>query len=51
MAAKIDSDARARLEEMNRALQTHKEAVINEILGFIYAIKPELHQNYKQSSY
>jgi hypothetical protein len=32
---------------MNRALGTQKERVIKEIMEFINAIKPELHQNYE----
>ncbi|KAG5672342.1 hypothetical protein PVAND_002475 [Polypedilum vanderplanki] len=50
VAAKIDSDTRTRLDEMNRALQTYKENVISEVLDFIYAIKPELHKNYKNAA-
>lgn len=50
VAAKIDADTRTKLDEMNRALQTQKEQVIYEVLEFIYAIKPELHKNYKNAA-
>lgn len=46
VAAKIDTDARTKLEEMNRALGSHKDPVMKQVLDFVYAIKPELHQNY-----
>jgi V-type H+-transporting ATPase subunit G len=50
VAAKIDADSRQKLDEMNRALQQYKENVITEVLGFIYAIKPELHKNYQNAT-
>lgn len=31
---------------MNRALGSHKDPVMKQVLDFVYAIKPELHQNY-----
>ncbi|XP_070509023.1 V-type proton ATPase subunit G-like [Chironomus tepperi] len=46
VAAKIDADTRVKIDEMHRALQTHKEKVISEVLEHIYAIKTELHKNY-----
>lgn len=47
VAAKIDKDANVRLDEMNRALATHKEPVIKDVLHFVYDIVPELHKNYQ----
>ncbi|CAG9812309.1 unnamed protein product [Chironomus riparius] len=49
VAAKIDADTRTRIDEMHRALQTHKEKVIMEVLEHIYAIKTELHKNYQKT--
>ncbi|XP_058823788.1 V-type proton ATPase subunit G-like [Topomyia yanbarensis] len=42
---KIDADTRVRIDEMNRALKTHKESVIVNVLEHVYAIKLELHKN------
>lgn len=49
VAAKIDTETRQRIDEMNRALLNQKEPVIGDVLNFIYAIKPELHKNYKNN--
>uniref|UniRef100_U5EK77 V-type proton ATPase subunit G n=1 Tax=Corethrella appendiculata TaxID=1370023 RepID=U5EK77_9DIPT len=48
VASKIDADTRNKIDDMNRAVGIRKEPVINEVLQFIYAIKPELHKNYRQ---
>ncbi|XP_050090070.1 V-type proton ATPase subunit G [Anopheles aquasalis] len=45
---KIDADTRVKIDEMNRALNTQKEPVIQDVLSFVYAIKTELHKNYRQ---
>lgn len=47
VASKIDIDTDVKLQEMKRALNTHREQVIEAILGLIYDIKPELHKNYR----
>ncbi|XP_055911647.1 V-type proton ATPase subunit G [Eupeodes corollae] len=49
VAAKIDGDTRIKLDEMNRAIQSRKEPVINEILQFVYSIEPEMHKNYRKA--
>lgn len=48
VAARIDKDTNVKLEEMNRALATHKEVVMQDVLRFVYDIVPELHKNYRQ---
>ncbi|CAO1442637.1 unnamed protein product [Diamesa tonsa] len=48
VAKKIDDDTRMKIDEMNRALQTLKEPVITDVMGFIYQIKTELHKNFKK---
>lgn len=40
-----EQDTRAKLEEIERNVQTNKDAVIERILSLVYEIKPELHQN------
>ncbi|XP_055606931.1 V-type proton ATPase subunit G-like [Uranotaenia lowii] len=45
---KIDQETRMRIDEMNRSLSSTKEPVIHETLEFLYAIKLELHKNYRQ---
>ncbi|EDS29518.1 vacuolar ATP synthase subunit g [Culex quinquefasciatus] len=44
---KIDADTRVRIDEMNRALNTHKEHVILDVLNFAYAIEAKMHKNYR----
>lgn len=46
VAAKIDADTRTKLADMERSLVSRKEPVIEEVLQFVYNIKPELHKNY-----
>ncbi|CAO1433941.1 unnamed protein product [Diamesa serratosioi] len=48
VAIKIDADTRTKIDEMNRALLSLKEPVINDVLSFIYEIKTELHKNFKK---
>lgn len=45
---KIDAETRVRIDEMGRALTTHKENVILDVLTHVYAIKPELHKNFRK---
>ncbi|XP_055686708.1 V-type proton ATPase subunit G-like [Lutzomyia longipalpis] len=47
VAAKIDSDTKVKIEEMNRMLVANKEAVVQELLDLVYDIKPEVHKNYQ----
>lgn len=48
VAARIEKDTVSRLSDMNRALATHKEPVIEDILFFVYDIVPGVHKNYRQ---
>lgn len=48
VAARIEKDTVSRLNDMNRALATHKETVIEDILFFVYDIVPGVHKNYRQ---
>uniref|UniRef100_A0A1B6JVS1 V-type proton ATPase subunit G n=1 Tax=Homalodisca liturata TaxID=320908 RepID=A0A1B6JVS1_9HEMI len=47
VAARIEADTKVKIEEMNKAVTLHKEAVIQQILEMVYDIKPELHQNFR----
>lgn len=47
VASKIDSDTRSRIDEMSRQVTNSKERVIEELLGLVYDIVPELHKNYQ----
>ncbi|KAG5887602.1 hypothetical protein JTB14_002611 [Gonioctena quinquepunctata] len=48
VAAKIEVDTKHRIEEMNKAVVSQKEPVIQDILNLVYDIKPEIHKNYRQ---
>lgn len=48
VASRIEKDTKVKLEEMTRALSTHKEVVIVDVLRFVYDIKPTVHKNYRQ---
>ncbi|EDW15081.1 hypothetical protein AWZ03_003999 [Drosophila navojoa] len=48
VAAKIDADTRVKLADMEAAIRTRKEPVIQEILQFVYNISPEVHKNYNR---
>ncbi|XP_014244662.1 V-type proton ATPase subunit G [Cimex lectularius] len=47
VAARIDADTKQKIEEMTRAVNANKEAVIQRILELVYDIKPEMHKNYR----
>lgn len=47
VAARIEADAKVKIDEMNKAVARNKDAVIKEVLNLVYDIKPELHKNYK----
>lgn len=46
VAAKIDVDTTQKIEKMNRDIQSNKNPIIQEILGLVYDIKPEVHKNF-----
>ena len=46
VAAKIDADTVLKIEDMTRAIHSHKQLVIQDILGLVYDIKPEVHKNF-----
>lgn len=46
VAAKIDNETTIRIQKMNTDIQSHKLPVIQDILGLVYDIKPEVHKNY-----
>lgn len=48
VAARIESETKIKIDEMNKSVVIHKEVVIEKILQLVYDIKPELHQNYRQ---
>ncbi|KAK0086273.1 hypothetical protein PV325_003472 [Microctonus aethiopoides] len=47
VAACIDAETRVKIDEMNKAVITHKTPVMQKILELVYNIKPELHPNYR----
>ncbi|XP_067006119.2 V-type proton ATPase subunit G [Anabrus simplex] len=47
VAARIEADTKVKIDEMNKAVVQHKEAVIQKILELVYDIKPELHKNFR----
>jgi len=47
VAARIEADTRIKIDEMQKAVNLHKEAVIVKVLELVYDIKPELHKNYR----
>ena len=47
VASKIDAETRMRIDEMSRQVTNSKERVIEELLGLVYDIIPELHKNYQ----
>lgn len=47
VASKIDADTRTRIDEMSRQVTNSKERIIEELLGLVYDIIPELHKNYQ----
>ncbi|KAF7990455.1 hypothetical protein HCN44_000260 [Aphidius gifuensis] len=47
VAMRIDADTKIKIEEMNKGVCVNKAAVIQEILGLVYNINPELHANYR----
>ena len=48
VAAKIDQDTKHRIDDMNRAVTSHKEPVVQEILKLVYDIKPQVHKNFRR---
>ncbi|KAL1453738.1 hypothetical protein WDU94_010053 [Cyamophila willieti] len=47
VAAKIESDTKLKIDEMNKAVEKNKETVIAKVLDLVYDIKPELHKNFR----
>nr|BAR72390.1 Vacuolar-type H+-ATPase subunit G [Nasutitermes takasagoensis] len=47
VAARIEADTRIKIDEMQKAVNLHKEVVIVKVLELVYDIKPELHKNYR----
>lgn len=47
VAAKIEQDTMLRIQDMNKAVQSKKEPVLQHILELVYDIKPELHKNFR----
>lgn len=47
VAACIEADTKIKIEEMNKAVSMHKNAVMLKILELVYDIKPQLHKNYR----
>jgi V-type H+-transporting ATPase subunit G len=45
VAAKIDADTVQKIQKMNVDIQNNKNPIIQEILGLVYDIKPEIHKN------
>lgn len=45
--AKVEEQTNTRLSEISTSVQQNKDKVIERLLGLVYDIKPELHQNLK----
>lgn len=45
VAAKIDVDMKMKLDVINRCMTSNKEQVIQQILSYVYEIKPAIHKN------
>lgn len=45
---KIDADTKMKISDMNSALTTKKEAVINDILRQAHNITAQLHKNFQK---
>lgn len=46
VAARIDSDTKTQLEQMERQQRQNRPQVIDELLKYVYDLKPMLHKNY-----
>lgn len=51
VAARIEADAKVKIEEMGKSVAKNKGAVIGEILNLVYDIKPELHKNFQVAAH
>ncbi|CAK9821112.1 V-type proton ATPase subunit G [Anthophora plagiata] len=47
VAARIEADTKVKIEEMNKAVSMHKDAIMLKVLDLVYNIKPEVHKNYR----
>ncbi|KAF5298759.1 hypothetical protein FQR65_LT09628 [Abscondita terminalis] len=47
VAAKIEQDTKLRIDDMNKAIISQKEKVMQTVLELVYDIKPEIHKNYR----
>nr|CAH0113751.1 unnamed protein product [Daphnia galeata] len=45
VAAKIDKDMKMKLDVINRCMASNKELVIQQIMSYVYEIKPAIHKN------
>ncbi|KAK4007615.1 V-type proton ATPase subunit G [Daphnia magna] len=45
VAAKIDKDMKMKLDIINRCMASNKELVIQQIMSYVYEIKPAIHKN------
>lgn len=46
VAAKIDADTNVRIAEMNQLVDKNMNLIIDDLLGLVYDIQPECHQNF-----
>ena len=47
VAARIDVDMKMKMDANNRFMAANKERVIQQIMKYVYDIKPAIHQNYR----
>ena len=45
VAAKIDMDMQMKMDVINRCMATNKEQVIQQVMSYVYEIKPAIHKN------
>ena len=47
MAARIDADAKARIDAMNSSVNANKNKVITDLIDAVCNIEPKVHANYR----
>merc|ERR1711983_316681 len=48
VAARIDADAKARIDAMNSSVNANKNKVITDLIDAVCKIEPQVHVNYRQ---
>ena len=48
VAARIEADAKARIDAMNSSVNANKPKVISDLIDAVCKIEPQVHVNYRQ---